>query len=55
MTTNFVQTSRRWLMPLIVAALVAVMVAFGPVLLEQTAGVSVSTPVYACQAPAGGC
>lgn len=55
MTTNFFQTSRRWLMPLIVATLVAVMVAFGPVLLEQVAGVSVGTPVYACVPTGGGC
>jgi len=55
MTTNFVQASRRWFMPLIVAALVAVMVAFGPVLVEQVAGVSVSTPAYACIPTGGGC
>jgi len=55
MTTGFVQTSRRWLVALVMAALVIVTLAYGPVLLEQVAGVSVSTPVYACQAPAGGC
>ena len=55
MTTGFVQTSRRWLVALVVAALVVVTLAYGPVLLEQVAGVSVSTPVYACIPTGGGC
>lgn len=55
MTTGFVQTSRRWLVVLIMAALVIVTLAYGPVLLEQVAGVSVSTPVYACIPTGGGC
>ena len=55
MTTGFVQVSRRWLVALVVTALVVVTLAYGPVLLEQVAGVSVSTPVYACVPTGGGC
>ena len=53
MTTGMFQTSRRWLVALLVAALVVVTAAYGPVLFDEVAGVSVSAPVYACQ-PAGG-
>jgi|GEM_PF-2053075 len=53
MTTGIVQTSRRWIVALIVTAMVAVTLAYGPVLLDEVAGISVSTPAYACQ-PAGG-
>lgn len=55
MTTGMFQTSRRWLVALAVAALVAVTVTYGPVLLEEVAGVAVSMPVYACNPPGGGC
>jgi hypothetical protein len=53
MITTFVAT-RRWLVALIVAVIVAT-AAYGPVLLDEVAGLSVSTPVYACQGPPGGC
>ncbi len=53
MITTFV-TARRWLVALMVAVMVAA-AAYGPVLLDQVAGMSVSTPVYACQGPPGGC
>jgi len=55
MTTGMLQTSRRWLVALAVAALVAVTTAYGLVVLEEVAGVSVSTPVYACNGAGGGC
>jgi hypothetical protein len=53
MITTFVAT-RRWLVALLVAVMVAT-AAYGPVLLDEVAGLSVSTPVYACQGPPGGC
>ena len=53
MLTTFVAT-RRWLVALIVAAMVAT-AAYGPVLLDEVAGLSVSTPAYACNQPGGGC
>ena len=46
--------TRRWIIALFVAALVAVTAAYGPVALEM-AGVEAGTPVYACQSPGGGC
>ena len=55
MTTGIVQTSRRWIVALLVAAMVAVTAAYGPVLLEEVASLSVSTPVYACNQHGGGC
>ncbi len=45
--------TRRWIIALFVAALVAVTAAYGPVALEM-AGVEAGTPVYACQGPGGG-
>lgn len=53
MITGLLQTSRRWIVAFIVAGMVAVIAAYGPVLLNEVAGMSVSTPAYACQ-PAGG-
>lgn len=53
MTTGL-QTVRRSLVALIVAALLAVTAAYGPVALEM-AGVEAGTPVYACTGPSGGC
>ncbi len=55
MTTGIVQTSRRWIVALVVAVMVAVTAAYGPVLLDEVAGISVSTPAYACNQPGGGC
>ena len=52
MTTGL-HITRRWLIALLVAALVAVTAAYGPVALEM-AGVEAGTPVYACQAGGGG-
>ncbi len=54
MNTTFVST-RRWLAALIVAAVVAVTAAYGPVLLSEGAGMDAGTPVYACNAAGGGC
>lgn len=48
------QNIRRWIVALIVAVLVAVTAAYGPVALEM-AGVAAGTPVYACHSPGGGC
>ena len=54
MTTTLVQTSRRWMVALIMVAVIAVTTTYGPVLLQEVAGVTVATPVYACQAGGGG-
>lgn len=53
MTTGL-QNTRRWIVALVIATLIAVTAAYGPVALEM-AGVKAATPVYACQGPAGGC
>ena len=41
------QNTRRWIVALVVATLIAVTAAYGPVALEL-AGVEVGTSVYAC-------
>jgi hypothetical protein len=48
------QNTRRWIIAFVVATLVVVTAAYGPVALEM-AGIEAGTPVYACQSPAGGC
>jgi hypothetical protein len=55
MNTGFVQVSRRWIVTFLLAAMIAVTAAYGPVLLYEVAGVSVSMPAYACNSPGGGC
>ncbi len=47
------QNTRRLIIALVVATLIAVTAAYGPVALEM-AGVEAGTPVYACQGPGGG-
>ena len=41
------QNTRRWIVAIVVAMLIAVTAAYGPVALEM-AGVEAGTPVYAC-------
>ena len=53
MTTGL-HITRRLLIAVLVAAQLAVTTAYGPVALEM-AGVAAGTPVYACNAPGGGC
>ncbi|MBX3011638.1 MAG: hypothetical protein KF832_09015 [Caldilineaceae bacterium] len=55
MTTGMLQTSRRWFVALMVAALIALTAAYGPVFLTEVAGVNAVTPAYACNQPGGGC
>lgn len=52
MTTGL-QNTRRWIVALVIATLVAVTAAYGPVALEM-AGVEAGTSVYACEAGGGG-
>ena len=47
--------ARRGIVALLIAALVAVTVAFGPVALEQVAGIDAGTSVFACGNNSGGC
>lgn len=55
MNPGFIQVSRRWIVAFLFAAMLAVTAAYGPILLHEVAGVSVGTPVYACNSPGGGC
>ena len=55
MNTGFVQLSRRWIVAFLLAAMVAVTAAYGPILFHETVGMSVGTPIYACQQNGGGC
>ena len=53
MTTGM-QTTRRWIVALVIAAMVAVTAAYGPVALE-VAGVEAGTPAFACGHNGTGC
>ena len=54
MTTGL-QFVRRSIVALIITALIALSAAYGPVMLDEVAGVDAGTPAFACQAGAGGC
>ncbi len=47
--------SRRGLITLVVATLLALSAAYAPVLLDGVAGTSMATQAYACQPNGGGC
>jgi hypothetical protein len=53
-TDRFVRT-RRWLLTLVVAAVLAVTASYAPVLLDGTAGTSLTTAAFACSHMGGGC
>lgn len=55
MSTGMIQTSRRWIVALVVAAIMVLTVAYGPVFLSEVAGMSAGTPAYACNPPGAGC
>jgi hypothetical protein len=48
------QTTRRWIVALVIVTLMAAMAAYGPVALNM-AGVEAGTPLYACSHTGGGC
>ncbi len=52
--TTALQITRRWIVALVVAALIAVTAAYGPVALEM-AGIEAATAAYACNPPGAGC
>ena len=49
------QSSRRRLLTLVVAAILALTAAYAPVMVDNLAGTALVTPAYACQSPGGGC
>jgi hypothetical protein len=54
MKTTF-QTTRRWLLTLAVAAVLALTAAYSPILLDGTAGTHLTSAAFACSHSAGGC
>lgn len=48
------QKSRRWIVALVIATIIAVTATYGPVALEL-AGIEAGTPAYACNQPGAGC
>lgn len=49
------QRSHRWLLTLIVAAILAVAAAYAPVLVDNLTGTALVTSAYACQGQGGYC
>jgi hypothetical protein len=55
MNAGIMQRSRRWLLTLVVAALLAVAAAYTPVLLDGLARTEITPAVAACQPQGSGC
>lgn len=56
MNTGLLSISRRWLITFFVAACLAVITTYAPVVLDGKFGVTLITPIYACQpTSSGGC
>jgi hypothetical protein len=55
MNTSLFARSRRWLLTLAVAAVLAVTASYAPVLLDGATGTSLTAAAFACSAPGGGC
>jgi hypothetical protein len=55
MNAGILPRSRRWLLTLVVAALLAVGAAYSPVLLDGLAGTDLNPTAAACQGPGSGC
>lgn len=53
-TTRFT-LARRWLLTLVVAAVLAVTAAYAPVLLDGATGTSLTPAAFACPHTGGGC
>ena len=53
MTTGL-QFVRRSIVALIITALLALSAAYGPVMLDEVAGIEAGTPAFACQGSGGG-
>jgi hypothetical protein len=49
------QSSRRGLLTLVVAAILALTAAYAPVVVDNLAGTTLTPQAYACQYPGGGC
>lgn len=54
-THNLLHSTRRWLLTLVIAAILAVTAAYSPMLIDQTAGTNLTNAVYACGPSGGGC
>jgi hypothetical protein len=48
-------TSRRWLITLVIAAVLAVTATYAPVVLDGAAGTATTPAVWACSHTGGGC
>lgn len=55
MNRNFLTNTRRHLLVLALAALLAVSASYAPVVLDSTASTTLTPAALACGAPAGGC
>lgn len=55
MNTSLFDRSRRWLLTLVVAAVLAASASYAPVLLDGLAGANLTPGVQACSHPGGGC
>jgi hypothetical protein len=55
MNANLLSSGRRWLLTLVVAAMLAVTAAYAPVVLDNLAGTTLITSAYASQGQGGCC
>jgi len=55
MNAGLLKSTRRWLLSLLVAAVLAASAGYAPVLLDELAGTSIVPATYACQSQGGGC
>lgn len=55
MNLKLLINTRRRLVVLALAALLAFSASYAPMLLDQTAGTNLTTAVFACTPPVGGC
>ena len=55
MNATFLLKVRHTLLVLVAATILAIATAVAPAFLDKMAGTSLTTQVYACQAPGGGC
>lgn len=54
-TNRLLHGSQRWLLTLVVAAVLALAATYTPVVLDATAGTNLTNTAFACGAPSGGC
>ncbi|MEZ4863996.1 MAG: hypothetical protein R3C14_21940 [Caldilineaceae bacterium] len=55
MKSTLLQSVRRWIFVLVVAAMVAASATYAPILLDELAGATITPAAFACTHTGGGC